>query len=165
VVSRRGSHLGGADRRLQDLGIQLPAAPTPFGTYVETVLLTTNGTVGSPVVFQSENKWGARIAPTDTSGNLDYTVNIGGNYTTFQNFDITGTATTAAGIKCNGAPHCSVLNNRVHDIGNSNSVCTSGGAIVIGTGADNAIVNANQIYNIGPNRLASFRCNQQHGIY
>ena len=28
---------GGADRRLQDLGIQLPAAPTPFGTYVETV--------------------------------------------------------------------------------------------------------------------------------
>jgi enamine deaminase RidA (YjgF/YER057c/UK114 family) len=28
---------GGADRRLQELGIQLPAAPTPFGTYVETV--------------------------------------------------------------------------------------------------------------------------------
>jgi enamine deaminase RidA (YjgF/YER057c/UK114 family) len=27
----------GAERRLQDLGIQLPAAPTPFGTYVETV--------------------------------------------------------------------------------------------------------------------------------
>ncbi len=33
----KGSHLSGADRRLQDLGIQLPAAPTPFGTYVETV--------------------------------------------------------------------------------------------------------------------------------
>lgn len=26
---------GGAERRLHDLGIQLPAAPTPFGTYVE----------------------------------------------------------------------------------------------------------------------------------
>jgi enamine deaminase RidA (YjgF/YER057c/UK114 family) len=25
------------DRRLQDLGIQLPAAPTPFGPYVETL--------------------------------------------------------------------------------------------------------------------------------
>ena len=37
MVSSRGSHLGSADRRLQDLGIQLPAAPTPFGTYVETV--------------------------------------------------------------------------------------------------------------------------------
>ena len=28
---------GGAESRLQELGIQLPAAPTPFGTYVETV--------------------------------------------------------------------------------------------------------------------------------
>ena len=27
----------GADQRLQELGIQLPAAPTPFGTYVETL--------------------------------------------------------------------------------------------------------------------------------
>jgi len=26
-----------AERRLQELGIQLPEAPTPFGTYVETV--------------------------------------------------------------------------------------------------------------------------------
>src|ERR1700729_2911401 len=37
VVSTSGSQSGGADRRLQDLGIQLPAAPTPFGPYVETV--------------------------------------------------------------------------------------------------------------------------------
>ena len=36
-MSVRGSQPGGADRRLQDLGIQLPAAPTPFGSYVETV--------------------------------------------------------------------------------------------------------------------------------
>jgi enamine deaminase RidA (YjgF/YER057c/UK114 family) len=27
--------VGGAERRLQDLGIQLPAPPTPFGSYVE----------------------------------------------------------------------------------------------------------------------------------
>ena len=33
----RGSQPGGAERRLQDLGIQLPAAPTPFGSYVETL--------------------------------------------------------------------------------------------------------------------------------
>ena len=37
MVRVKGSQPGGADRRLQDLGIQLPAAPTPFGTYVETV--------------------------------------------------------------------------------------------------------------------------------
>jgi enamine deaminase RidA (YjgF/YER057c/UK114 family) len=37
IDSEKGSQLGGAERRLQDLGIQLPAPPTPFGTYVETV--------------------------------------------------------------------------------------------------------------------------------
>ena len=37
MVRVKGSQPGGADRRLQDLGIQLPAALTPFGTYVETV--------------------------------------------------------------------------------------------------------------------------------
>jgi enamine deaminase RidA (YjgF/YER057c/UK114 family) len=37
VVSAQGSQQGGAERRLQELGIQLPAAPTPFGTYVEAV--------------------------------------------------------------------------------------------------------------------------------
>ena len=36
-MTTQGSQLSGADRRLQDLGIQLPAAPTPFGTYVETL--------------------------------------------------------------------------------------------------------------------------------
>ena len=37
MVSGKGSQPGGADRRLEDLGIQLPAPPTPFGPYVETV--------------------------------------------------------------------------------------------------------------------------------
>jgi enamine deaminase RidA (YjgF/YER057c/UK114 family) len=37
VVSGKGLQSGGADRRLQDLGIELPAAPMPFGSYVETV--------------------------------------------------------------------------------------------------------------------------------
>jgi enamine deaminase RidA (YjgF/YER057c/UK114 family) len=35
MVGAKGSQAGGADRRLQDLGIQLPAPSTPFGTYVE----------------------------------------------------------------------------------------------------------------------------------
>jgi enamine deaminase RidA (YjgF/YER057c/UK114 family) len=37
MVGPKGSQPNGAERRLQDLGIQLPSAPTPFGTYVETV--------------------------------------------------------------------------------------------------------------------------------
>jgi enamine deaminase RidA (YjgF/YER057c/UK114 family) len=37
VVSAQGSQPGSAERRLQELGIQLPSAPTPFGPYVETL--------------------------------------------------------------------------------------------------------------------------------
>ena len=37
MVSGNGASQSGADRRLHELGIRLPAAPTPFGMYVETV--------------------------------------------------------------------------------------------------------------------------------
>jgi pimeloyl-ACP methyl ester carboxylesterase len=37
MVAGKGPQPNGAERLLQDLAIQLPAAPTPFGTYVETV--------------------------------------------------------------------------------------------------------------------------------
>ena len=36
-MSAKGEQPGGAERRLLDLGIQLPAAPTPFGNYVEAL--------------------------------------------------------------------------------------------------------------------------------
>lgn len=36
-MSTKGSQPASAERRLQDLGVQLPSAPTPFGTYVEAV--------------------------------------------------------------------------------------------------------------------------------
>lgn len=37
MVGPKTSKLRGAEGRLEDLGIQLPAAPTPFGSYVEAV--------------------------------------------------------------------------------------------------------------------------------
>ena len=37
MVAGKGSQPGGAEHRLEDLNIHLPAAPTPFGTYVETL--------------------------------------------------------------------------------------------------------------------------------
>ena len=37
MVSGKGLQPGSAESRLKDLGIQLPAAPTPFGTYVEAL--------------------------------------------------------------------------------------------------------------------------------
>jgi enamine deaminase RidA (YjgF/YER057c/UK114 family) len=35
MVGTVGPQFGDAERRLQDLGIQLPAPPTPFGSYIE----------------------------------------------------------------------------------------------------------------------------------
>jgi enamine deaminase RidA (YjgF/YER057c/UK114 family) len=37
VVNREGSPEAGAEQRLKELGIHLPAPPEPFGTYVEAV--------------------------------------------------------------------------------------------------------------------------------
>jgi enamine deaminase RidA (YjgF/YER057c/UK114 family) len=37
MVSSKGSQLPNAERRLQELGIELPPPPTPFGAYVEAV--------------------------------------------------------------------------------------------------------------------------------
>jgi enamine deaminase RidA (YjgF/YER057c/UK114 family) len=37
MVTPEGSRAGGAEQRLKELGIRLPAPPEPFGTYVEAV--------------------------------------------------------------------------------------------------------------------------------
>jgi hypothetical protein len=37
MLNTNTSQLPGADRRLLDLGIQLPTTPAPFGSYVETL--------------------------------------------------------------------------------------------------------------------------------
>jgi enamine deaminase RidA (YjgF/YER057c/UK114 family) len=37
MVAAKGSQPGGAERRLQEMGIQLQAPPTPFGSYVEAL--------------------------------------------------------------------------------------------------------------------------------
>ncbi len=37
MVTREGPRPDGAEQRLKELGIELPAPPEPFGTYVEAV--------------------------------------------------------------------------------------------------------------------------------
>ena len=57
MVAGGASQPGSAERRLQELGIQLPAAPTPFGSYVEALqtgnLLFLSGML--PVVAPKPN--------------------------------------------------------------------------------------------------------------
>lgn len=62
MLSKTSKSQQRADSRLEELGVQLPAAPTPFGTYVETVqtgnLLFLSGML--PVV-DHKPKWIGRL--------------------------------------------------------------------------------------------------------
>jgi enamine deaminase RidA (YjgF/YER057c/UK114 family) len=73
VVSAQGPQPGDAERRLQDLGIQLPDAPTPFGSYVETLqtgnLLFLSGML--PVVDHKPKYLGRLGKELDTEAGRD----------------------------------------------------------------------------------------------
>ena len=81
MVSHKGSQPDSAESRLQDLGIQLPAPPTPFGTYVETVqtgnLLFFSGML--PVVDHKPKYIGRVGKELDTEAGRDaaYTAALG----------------------------------------------------------------------------------------
>ena len=73
MVSATGAQLGNADRRLQDLGIQLPSPPTPFGPYVEAVhagnLLFLSGML--PVIDHKPKYLGRLGKELDTEAGRD----------------------------------------------------------------------------------------------
>src|ERR1700674_1538993 len=81
MADAKGSQPDSAERRLQELGIQLPAAPTPFGPYVETVqtgnLLFFSGML--PVVDHKPKHVGRLGKELDTEGGRDaaYTAALG----------------------------------------------------------------------------------------
>jgi len=72
-VSSNGPQQGGAERRLRDLGIELPAAPTPFGNYVEALqtgsLLFLSGML--PVVDHKPKYLGRLGKELDTEAGRD----------------------------------------------------------------------------------------------
>jgi len=72
-VSGKGLELGHAERRLQDLGLRLPSAPAPFGTYVEAVqmgnLLFLSGML--PVVDHKPKYLGRLGKELDTEAGRD----------------------------------------------------------------------------------------------
>jgi enamine deaminase RidA (YjgF/YER057c/UK114 family) len=72
-VSGEGLQQRGAESRLKDLGIQLPAAPAPFGTYVEALqtgsLLFLSGML--PVVDHKPKYLGRLGKELDTEAGRD----------------------------------------------------------------------------------------------
>lgn len=135
------------------------------GVYNETVAITRGGAPKAPVLFVAQHKWGAKIAPTSTLGNNNYTLFIASaSYVSVQDFEIVGTSTTDSVVKFYvGAPNNNLIGNNIHDSGVNYTNCISGAGVLI---ADNyETIEGNWIWNSGPPRDASFRCNQHHGIY
>ena len=136
------------------------------GTYQETVLMQRGGAPQARVIVKSRNKWGAKIAPRATPNHYAVMIDVDVDYVTFQDFEITAQPDSLWGIKLNGN-HDRIVGNKIHDIGNSDKICPSGAAILVGGDYANndTELNGNWIYNISPSRNAPIRCNKMHGIY
>ncbi|SRR5216683_2675466 len=126
------------------------------GTYAEHVSINNSGSAGSPITFQSVNRWGAVISPASGTGNI---VTAQGSYTTITGFEILGYGGTfQTGIKFQNAAggHGIATHNKIHHIGLTDCV----GSVGILTGQANSLIDSNLIYDFG-----EASCNQDEAIY
>jgi hypothetical protein len=133
------------------------------GMYILTsqLTLTTSGTSGSPITYQSTVLWGAHLL----GSNIAIGVSIEGDYNIFSGFDFTADNTCYYGILARKT-FATVQRCRVHDY---NPVCSSGGGCGVGSnvfggtysGSHNDFI-SNLIFNIGPTGSG---CNFIHGVY
>jgi len=136
------------------------------GIYSGGVRTATSGTAEARIVFQSTERWGARIVPP-LDARQSAAWDNRGNYIDIIGFEIDGTQ-YQSGMKWlsgiyNGGSHNTVQGNRIHHIGNDVPCEPKGGA---GIGIDSyykgvdAIVTGNHVHDIGPPG-----CRFMHGIY
>src|SRR5262245_3868720 len=163
------------DTVLVDDGVYTYSAPNDC--YGKVVVCVSRG--GSPdnwVVFRSKNKWGAKIDGVDGNAGAGFVVRGGASYVRIQDFEMTGLANvdgSAGGIDLfDGGSYFQVIGNRIHNIGR---VCTntSNGQNGVFIEADNVLVEANLIHDVG--RLApgqqgcrprnEYWKNHDHGVY
>ncbi|WPY95375.1 DUF4082 domain-containing protein [Limimaricola variabilis] len=84
------------------------------GTYNEQLNINTGGSAAGNVTIRAEEPGTALIRPPSNAYNA---VNVNSNYVTIQGFDITGNG--GDGIEANNVHHIEVLDNIVHDSGES----------------------------------------------
>ncbi|WP_020656176.1 DUF1565 domain-containing protein [Massilia niastensis] len=153
----------GRAAQVASAGTTVHVAP---GSYSGGVRTTAHGTAEARIVFQSTERWGARIVPP-----LDARQNAAwdnrGDHVDIIGFEIDGSQ-YQSGMKWlngiyNGGSHNGVLHNRIHHIGTDVPCENKGGS---GIGIDSyykgvdAEVTGNQVYDIGPPG-----CRYMHGIY
>lgn len=126
------------------------------GLYYGGIKTITNGTAEARIVFQSTERWGAKLVPR-----LDSQTSIAwdnrGSFVDIVGFDIDGSQ-YQGGIKWlsgfyNGGSHDAILHNHVHDIG-LDSPCVPGEGAGIGVDSYNHGVQShvfgNHVHDIGP---------------
>lgn len=84
------------------------------GTYNEAINIDKDGSAAGNITLRSEVPGGALIRPPSGSHNA---ISVNGNYVTIDGFDIKGG--NGDGIEANNVHHVSILNNKVHDAGES----------------------------------------------
>jgi hypothetical protein len=144
-------------------GTTVHVAPGNYSGGVRTVI---HGTAEARIIFQSTERWGARIVPP-LDARQSAAWDNRGNHVDIVGFEIDGTQ-YQSGMKWlsgiyNGGSHNGVHNNHIHHIGTDVPCENKGGA---GIGIDsyykgnNAEVVGNHVHDIGPPG-----CRYMHGIY
>ena len=132
------------------------------GTYNEcNVSLNNSGTSNAPIRFQSQNKWGAKLA---IPLSCDVGFNVRGSFVVIKNFDISGAGQpSSTGIFFNSGSNHTAFGNKIHNIANvvQNNL---NGNVGIFVETANDLIDSNVIFGIG--RLpGSNTFNHDHGMY
>jgi Right handed beta helix region/Pel9A-like, right handed beta helix region len=163
------------DTVLVDDGVYAYSGPNDCHGKV-VVCVSRGGAPDKWVVFRSKNKWGAKIDGGDGKAGSGFVVQGGASYVRIQDFEMTGLANldgSAGGIDLfDGGSNFQVIGNRIHNIGR---VCTntSNGQNGVFIEADNVLVEANLIHDVGRLVPGAQGCrpsneywkNHDHGVY
>jgi hypothetical protein len=163
------------DTVLVDDGVYTYSGPNDCHGKV-VVCVSRGGSPDNWVVFRSKNKWGAKIDGGGGKAGVGFVVQGGASYVRIQDFEMTGLANvdgSASGIDLfDGGSNFQVVGNRIHNIGR---VCTntSNGQNGVFIEADNVLVEANLIHDVGRLVPGAQGCrpsneywkNHDHGVY
>jgi hypothetical protein len=175
TIQKAADSVKPGDTVLVDDGVYTYSGPNDCHGKV-VVCVSRGGATDNWVVFRSKNKWGAKIDGGDGKAGAGFVVQGGASYVRIQDFEMTGLANmdgSAGGIDLfDGGSHFQVIGNRIHNIGR---VCTntSNGQNGVFIEADNVLVEANLIHDVGRLAPGAQGCrpsneywkNHDHGVY